>query len=103
MEKPPTDDLALLPLDPILDLKAASGLHAEFLARRGRDLMVDASEVRRLGGQCLQILLAATTAWGADGQKLSFENPSEAFEQALSHFGIHFDNGFQSLCKEPAV
>jgi len=102
MQPMSSDASGPLRLDAILDLKAAGGLHSALMARRGHDLMVDVSEVRRLGGQCLQVLLAATKAWSADGRALSFEAPSEAFIQSLHQFGIHFDNGFESL-KELAV
>jgi chemotaxis protein CheX len=72
----------------VLALNAAAVLHADILARRGRDLVVDASEVGRLGGQCLQILLAAVVAWRADGARLTFANPSAAFIEALDLFGV---------------
>jgi chemotaxis protein CheX len=51
-------------------------------------LILDASSVQRLGGQCLQVLLAAAKAWGLDGHSLSFASPSEAFVQALDLFGV---------------
>jgi chemotaxis protein CheX len=103
MQTTPSEDTGPLRLDPVLDLKAAGALHTALLSRRGQDLLVDVSEVRRLGGQCLQILLAATKAWAADGRTLSFEAPSEAFIQSLHQFGVHSDNGFESLRKELAV
>jgi chemotaxis protein CheX len=89
MTSPETTDATTLHLGPILDLKAAAGLHAELLKLRGVDLLLDAHEVQRLGGQCLQVLLAALTAWRADGKALSVVSPSEAFIQALTLFGLN--------------
>ena len=80
-----------LRLADVLDLKAASGLQIDLLAARGRNLIVDASEVRRLGGQCLQVLLAADAAWRADGLSLQVTNPSDAFTQAVGLFGASLD------------
>jgi chemotaxis protein CheX len=82
--------IAPLVLPEVLDLKAAAGLHASFTARRGQDLSIDASQVRRLGGQCLQVLLAAVTAWKTDGRLLAFDNPSESFVQSIALFGVTF-------------
>ncbi len=75
-------------LPEILDLKAAAPLAGEFLGHRGEDLVVDASRVRRLGGQCLQILLSAAMTWKADEVLLSFVNPSPDFVEGLARLGI---------------
>ena len=79
----------------ILDLKAATDLHRNISARRGHDLVLDASEVTRLGGQCLQVLLAAVFAWRADGKNFSFDQPSPSFISALDMFGFAFDGSIQ--------
>ncbi len=84
-----------LRLEAILDLKAAGALHRDLLLHRGQDLVLDASDVNRLGGQCLQVLLAAVFAWRADGKSFSFDRPSAAFIQALDLFGFKFDAGIQ--------
>jgi len=91
-------DAAVFTLPACLDLKAAAELHREFLARRGVDLAVDASEVSRLGGLCLQVLLAAVRAWRNDGRELAIVNPSETYCNALNLFGVPPDAG---LRKEP--
>jgi chemotaxis protein CheX len=70
-----------------LNLKAAAGLHADLAGARGHDLALDASDVQRLGGQCLQVLLAASEAWRADGLDFSIINPSDAFTHSLGLFG----------------
>lgn len=90
-----TDDAAAMlanaktyTLSEILDLKAALPLAENLLAQRGSDLMIDASQVERLGAQSLQILLSAIATWHADGGSIEFVNPSESFVQHLSLFGI---------------
>jgi chemotaxis protein CheX len=76
-----------LHLDAVLDLKAAGPLKAALLERRGEALQVDASQVQRLGGLCLQLLLAARRSWADDGQPLSITPRSQAFDDALGQFG----------------
>jgi chemotaxis protein CheX len=80
-----------LQLPPILDLKAASALQQQFLSRRGAALQVDASQVERLGGLCLQVLLAAQAAWAADGEALIYDGPSPELLAGLDVFGVKPD------------
>jgi chemotaxis protein CheX len=77
-----------LQLPPVMDLTAAAPLTERLLSLRGIDLTVDASEVARLGGQCLQVLLSALKTWEADGAKLEILRPSQDFVDALRHLGI---------------
>lgn len=77
-----------LDLPPVLDLVAAPALLDGFLQRRGQNLAVDAGRVQRLGGQCLQVLLAARAAWEADGHGLLLQNPSEEFAASLELMGL---------------
>ncbi|WP_218278580.1 STAS domain-containing protein [Caulobacter sp. HMWF009] len=79
--------MAALLLPETLDLKAAGPLKASFLSRRGEPVDVDAGQVRRLGGLCLQILLAARKAWAEDGKAFSINGPSEAFLETTRLFG----------------
>jgi chemotaxis protein CheX len=79
---------ASLELAEILDLKAAAPLASSILAHRGSDLTIDSSHVRRLGGQCLQVLLSAKYTWSADEMSLEFVNPSPDFIEALEGFGF---------------
>ncbi|MBB3999632.1 STAS domain-containing protein [Aureimonas pseudogalii] len=76
-----------LTLAPVLDITAAAALHAELLARRGAPLGLDAAEVRRLGGQCLQLLVSARKTWEADGLALTLTATSPAFERDLALLG----------------
>jgi chemotaxis protein CheX len=70
-----------------LDMQAASALHEKFLAARGADLRIVAADVQRIGGQCLQIMLAAKAAWAADGHTLTFEAASPEFTAGLELLG----------------
>ncbi|MGO9134013.1 MAG: STAS domain-containing protein [Methylovirgula sp.] len=72
----------------VLDIKATVPLAEGLLARRGAELMIDASQVERLGAQSLQILLSAISTWQADGLSIEFIEPSEPFLQSLALFGI---------------
>jgi chemotaxis protein CheX len=77
---------SILVLDPILDLKASAQLKASLLERRGTPLTLDASAVQRLGGLCLQVLLAARRTWTEDGQSMAIGPRSDAFTEALELF-----------------
>jgi chemotaxis protein CheX len=83
----------VLVLEPSLGLKEALPLKAALMERRGQPLELDASNVQRLGGLCLQVLLAARRMWAADHQPLTIKAASDAFEEALRLFGAqtHFD------------
>jgi chemotaxis protein CheX len=85
----------LLKLPAVLDLKAAGPLAAAFLARRGADITVDAGEVQRLGGQCLQVLLAAQLSWREDMNSMHIQAPSADFLSALELFGVTREHLFQ--------
>ena len=74
-------------LPPILDTVAAPALRETLLARRGEALTLDGGEVERLGGLCLQVLLAAERTWRGDGAAFGVEPRSEALTQALSRLG----------------
>ena len=77
---------AKLQLEPVLDLGAAERLHAQLMDVRGQSLEIDASQVERLGGLCLQVLLSAGKTWAADGQTASLTGASPAFEDTWAMF-----------------
>lgn len=77
-------DAAVLRLPAVLDLGAAKPLWRDLCAARGRALRVDASQVERLGGLCLQVLLAAHASWRADGQAFAIENVSRPYAAAVT-------------------
>ncbi|MDB5441262.1 MAG: cheX protein [Caulobacteraceae bacterium] len=70
-----------------LDLNAAGPLAAQLIGLRGASVTLDASQVQRLGGLCLQVLLSARATWAADGQMFQVIDRSLAFDEALSLFG----------------
>ena len=79
--------MAAIALPENLDLRAAGPLKAALIAHRGAPIEIQADEVRRLGGLCLQVLLAARKAWSRDGQAFSIKGPSEAFVETTRLFG----------------
>lgn len=79
--------MAAIALPEHLDLKAAAPLKAALLERRGAPIEIEADQVRRFGGLCLQVLLAARKAWNQDGQPFSIKGPSEAFVETTRLFG----------------
>src|ERR1041385_2943759 len=81
-----------------LDLTAAAPLKAQLLAARGNPLSLDASRVRRLGAQCLQVLLAARAAWSGDGLGWRISDPSPEFAEAARLMGCP-DLAFDDLAE----
>jgi chemotaxis protein CheX len=77
-------------LPEILDIRAASPLAAEILHARGAPLTLDASNVAKIGTQCIQVLLSARATWTSDGVPLGVVHPSDALLEALETLGIPF-------------
>lgn len=75
-------------LPEILDIRAASPLVGELLHARGHHLTIDASNVRKIGAQCVQALLSARATWTVDGYSLVVVEPSESFLDTLQTLGI---------------
>lgn len=78
---------AVIVLAANLDIQQAEPLKADLLALRGTPVAVDASGVERLGGLCLQVLLAARKTWAADGQGFDIAPASDAFTTQWNAFG----------------
>lgn len=72
----------------ILDIRAASPLAGELINARGQNVTIDASNVQKLGAQCVQVLLSARSTWTTDGYSLVVADASEPFLDALSTLGI---------------
>ena len=87
-----------LQLEPVLDLGAAERLHGQLMGLRGRPLDIDASQVERLGGLSLQVLISARNTWLADGQPAVISQPSSAFEDAWALFAAP---SFSNLTDQP--
>ena len=85
-----TDDenCSEITLEPILDISAAKPLAEALLGLRGNSLKIDASNVERLGTQCVQVLLSALNTWDVDGKTFSVENATVEFSDTLNVLGI---------------
>lgn len=84
------DSAVMLP--ECLDSAAASAVKDMLLARRGSPLVVDASQVRRVGAQSLQVLIAAARTWQADGQSYRLTNSSAELLDTLTLIGLPRDS-----------
>ena len=78
----------ILKLPAVLDLNAASRLHEQVLALKDKNVAVDASEVARIGTQCIQILLSAARSWRSMDMTFSVNQSSDAFAKTLQLLGI---------------
>lgn len=77
-----------LSLDVNLTHAAAQPLYDALAASRGRSISLCAQNVSHLGAQCLQILIAASRMWSADGYDLKIVNVSNGFDEGLRRFGL---------------
>ena len=84
-------DTKNLVLPSILDSKAALPLVEHLLPLRGSDLLLDASKVERLGGQCLQVLFRGCDLQ-SDGFTLVFVKPSDALIEGLAVLGAKLED-----------
>ncbi len=78
----------LLLLPDCLDSAAAIAVRDMLLERRGCALVVDASQVRRVGAQSLQILVSAARTWATDGQSYCVANASSEFLDTIALVGL---------------
>lgn len=77
-----------LMLPDCLDSAAAITIKEMLLSERGKAITVDASQVRRVGVQSLQVLVAAARAWQHDGLSYRLENPSSEFLETIALIGL---------------
>lgn len=83
-----------LKLDSVLDLRAAAPLAEQLGKLRGAKVAVNASDVERVGAQCVQVLLSAKKTWDDAGDSFALTNPSDAFLEGLDVLGLsqsHFE------------
>jgi len=78
-----------LKLSAVLDLNEASALHGKLMSMRGGDVVLDASDVERVGVQCVQVLVAGARAWDEDKKSFLVEKASNAFEKTMQLIGIN--------------
>ncbi|MEZ5892630.1 MAG: STAS domain-containing protein [Parvularculaceae bacterium] len=86
-----TENGNVVRLEGRLDMPAAARLVENMAERRGASIVIDASDVEHLGGQCLQVLLAAAACWRGDKAKIAYSDQSPAFTEALARFGMPID------------
>ncbi len=79
---------ASIKLPGILDLNAAAPLRSDLLKMRGGPVEIDASDVQRVGGLCLQVLMAAKKSWAADDKPFAIVAASDHFMESLKLFGL---------------
>jgi chemotaxis protein CheX len=70
-------------LPPVVDAASVGPLRSSLLDQRGGDLEVDASQVQRIGGLGLQVLIAASRAWAAQGRSFAIVRASPPFNDML--------------------
>lgn len=61
------------------------------MLRRGRPLVVDASEVEVIGALALEVIVSARRQWQADGQPFALQDPSDRFRSSCSALGLSAD------------
>lgn len=77
-----------IPLSGELDIAATTALKAELLEAGEAPVRINASQVERVGTQCVQLLLSAATSWREQGRDFAITDRSDAFESALDQLGI---------------
>ncbi|HVX35188.1 MAG TPA: STAS domain-containing protein [Hyphomicrobium sp.] len=77
-----------LMLPDCLDSSAAIEIKEMLLAQLGNSIVVDASQVRRVGVQSLQVLVAAARTWQRNGHGYRLENPSSEFLETIALVGL---------------
>lgn len=90
---------SVLKLSPVLDLNEASTLHSKLSELRGGSIDIDASDVERMGVQCVQVLVAGINAWKAEGTDISVTNVSDAFDKTLKLVGVDLEMLLQKETK----
>lgn len=76
-----------MPLPETLDLGAASEFAAQLLTQRGSDICLDGSPVRKLSAIGLEMLIAASAQWRADGHAFEISGWSDAAVETMSTLG----------------
>jgi anti-anti-sigma regulatory factor len=82
-----------LALPSFLDTEAAVGLVTTLktVLAGGSDVVIDGSEVRRLGTPGVQVLLAAAQAFAAANQHFRVTAVSPEFQSVFDDLGLHAD------------
>lgn len=78
----------VLVLDEMLNLAAARPLAEALASARGTDLALSVANVRHLGAQCGQLLLAGAKAWQADGHVFQIIDKTPEFDEGVRLLGL---------------
>jgi chemotaxis protein CheX len=78
----------MLILPESLDSSVAATLAETFVRCRGEDVTIDASFVRRLDENCLQVLRSAERTWIADRRMLTLVNGQAPVVEELQRFAL---------------
>lgn len=84
----PDESPQILKLPEVLDLNAASRLHEQILSLKGKNIVIDATAVKRVGAQCVQVLLSAARFWRAERLPFQVGTGSDAYSTTLQLLGI---------------
>jgi chemotaxis protein CheX len=85
------DQIKRIALPESLGPAEATELADQLRTLRGAPLEIEAHDVRRLGGLCVQVLLSALATWRADGLRLTLVEPSPEVEESLRLLGLSAD------------
>ena len=96
---PGSDEPAVIALDARLDINAAAPLAERLVALRGRPVTLDGTDVKTIGGQCFQVLLAAMGTWEADSVAFTVGQPSEDMIAGLTLLGLPSDTLARISCQ----
>ncbi len=71
----------------LMNSQGAMQLMEDFKKSDGQDLQLDASDVKHVGAQALQVMLVARKHWADGAKSLEIINPSTDFRQGLQALG----------------
>ncbi|MCC5959283.1 MAG: STAS domain-containing protein [Rhodobacteraceae bacterium] len=77
-----------LKLPEVLDQRGAQIVATQLLDRLEQDLVLDATDVRRLGGAGLEMLISAQHQWQEDCKQFEIRNWSPAILKVLEVMGV---------------
>ncbi len=76
-----------LKLPEVFDQRAARSVSQQLMGQIGQSMKIDASEVRRLGGVGVELLIAAQRQWQDDNALFEISDWSKDALDALSRLG----------------
>ncbi|MGY6703714.1 STAS domain-containing protein [Roseinatronobacter sp.] len=77
-----------LKLPEVLDQRGAQRVATQLLDRLGEGIVLDASEIRRLGGAGLEMLISAHRQWHEDGMSFETRHWPDSILNAFEILGV---------------